>query len=45
MQKIKEYVQKYKVPLIVGTFLVLLGVHILWERIMLQRSMKNSSQL
>jgi hypothetical protein len=26
MQKIKEYVQKYKVPLIVGTFLVLLGV-------------------
>jgi len=26
MQKIKEYVQKYKVPLIIGTFLVLLGV-------------------
>jgi hypothetical protein len=26
MQKIKEYVQKYKVPLIVGTFLVLLGM-------------------
>jgi hypothetical protein len=25
MQKIKEYVQKYKVPLIIGTFLVLLG--------------------
>jgi hypothetical protein len=26
MQKIKEYVQKYKVPLIIGTFLVLIGV-------------------
>ena len=26
MEKIKEYVQKYKVPLIIGTFLVLLGV-------------------
>jgi hypothetical protein len=26
MEKIKEYVQKYKVPLIVGTFLVLLGI-------------------